>query len=240
MKDEIHMQYTLDLALSDADIDALIQQFHFAPTDKEKITSLYRSVHPLLTPRMYYLVNPEGFPEIAYKDYALCVVTLGSGIDELTSLYLDHNLVSEPYILDCIGLKLLSNSYRHVISVIAENTNLQVEKLDFLGDTYPLSLLPEILSSLSIQDIHTTDGYMMIPMKSVCMLLPLTAQQTDTQSDACLNICSTCPNLTCTNRQDKPSLTSDILQPHSYGYQRIFGNDTPTERNPVWKDHLHP
>ena len=60
-----------------------------------------------------YFPCHKGIPEdeVSLSHYAYGFVTLGTGMDELSALYLNHEQIQEAYIVDCISLVLLSKAY---------------------------------------------------------------------------------------------------------------------------------
>ena len=77
-------------------------------------------------------------------------MTLGNGVDELSELYLNHEQLEEAYITDCLSLMLLSNAYEQFAKAVEEESSLYAIELSFLGDEYPLELLPEIFEHVSL------------------------------------------------------------------------------------------
>lgn len=93
-------------------------------------------------------------------------MTLGNGADELSELYLNHEQLEEAYIADCLSLMLLSNAYEQFAKAVEEESSLYAIELSFLGDEYPLELLPEIFEHVSPDGIHLTGSNMLMPLKT--------------------------------------------------------------------------
>ena len=79
------------------------------------------------------------------------------------SLYLNHEQLEEAYIADCLSLMLLSNAYEQFAKAVEEESSLYAIELSFLGDEYPLELLPEIFEHVSPDGIHLTGSNMLMP-----------------------------------------------------------------------------
>lgn len=209
------MIYNLSPTLDDKDIKALMNRFHFDATDYALIKVMYQAMLPLVKAKAYY--SFDKIEEIKYKDYATCVISLGKGVDELSELYLSHEQVQEGYIIDCLGLELLSKAYEELLERLEEELNgLYVERLSFLGDDYPITLLPKLFEVTKPKEISYNDSFFMIPSKSASFILPLTSERKTNTKDLC-NTCATCKNLSCPSRKGpKPVL------PRTYGNMQIF------------------
>ena len=209
------MKCKLTPELSSGDWKDFCSRFHFASTDLPHIQAIYTALLPLVECYAYYSVDQD-LDEVSLSHYAYGFVTLGTGLDELSELYLNHEQIQEAYIVDCISLVLLSKAYEEFAHVIENQTNLHLAELSFLGDTYSLDLLPQIYERLAPDAIRLTEGLMLRPLKTATLILHLdTIAHTDLKQ--LCNTCATCKNLSCPSRKASPSPL-----PHTYGAMQIF------------------
>ena len=118
-------------------------------------------------------------------------MTLGNGVDELSELYLNHEQLEEAYIADCLSLMLLSNAYEQFAKAVEEESSLYAIELSFLGDEYPLELLPEIFEHVSPDGIHLTGSNMLKPLKTAALIIKLDSQKRKNIKELC-NTCANC------------------------------------------------
>ena len=209
------MKCKLTPELSSGDWKDFCSRFHFASTDLPHIQAIYTALLPLVECYAYYSLDQD-LDEVSLSHYAYGFVTLGTGLDELSELYLNHEQIQEAYIVDCISLVLLSKAYEEFAHVIENQTNLHLAELSFLGDTYSPDLLPQIYERLAPDAIRLTEGLMLRPLKTATLILHLdTIAHTDLKQ--LCNTCATCKNLSCPSRKASPSPL-----PHTYGAMQIF------------------
>lgn len=209
------MKCKLTPELSSGDWKDFCSRFHFASTDLPHIQAIYTALLPLVECYAYYSLDQD-LDEVSLSHYAYGFVTLGTGIDELSELYLNHEQIQEAYIVDCISLMLLSKAYEEFAHVIENQTNLYPAELSFLGDTYSLDLLPQIYEHLAPDTILLTEGQMLRPLKTATLILHLDTQAHTDLKQLC-NTCATCKNLSCPSRKASVSPL-----PHTYGAMQIF------------------
>ena len=215
----------LQLVLDDKAIDNLIKRYHFSSADRGMLKSLAEAALPLTDGKAYYEIKDDGA-------YALCVCTLGAYFDRLQSIYLDKDCISEGYMLDCIGLELLSFSYEQLIKYLQERYGKWAISMEFIGEKYPMEMLPELLREFDGSGISCNEEFMLSPLKSVLFFLSLSDK--DVGAKPC-DICVNCGNVRCmfrkydSERASVQSRPADIaLQKKqmqmSYGVSRIFSN----------------
>ena len=209
------MKCKLTPELSSGDWKDFCSRFHFASTDLPHIQAIYTALLPLVECYAYYSLDQD-LDEVSLSHYAYGFVTLGTGIDELSELYLNHEQIQEAYIVDCISLMLLSKAYEEFAHVIESQTNLYPAELSFLGDTYSLDLLPQIYEHLAPDTILLTEGQMLRPLKTATLILHLDTKVHTDLKQLC-NTCATCKNLSCPSRKASVSPL-----PHTYGAMQIF------------------
>lgn len=150
--------------LSSKDWKEFCSRFHFDNDKLPLIRAIYTAMLPLVDAFAYYSIKQD-LPGVSLAHYAYGLVTLGNGADELSELYLNHEQLEEAYIADCLSLMLLSNAYEQFAKAVEEESSLYAIELSFLGDEYPLELLPEIFEHVSPDGIHLTGSNMLKPLK---------------------------------------------------------------------------
>ena len=124
------MKCKLTPQLSSDDWKDFCSRFHFSPADLPYIKAIYTALLPLVESCAYYSLD-QNLDGIFLPHYAYGFVTLGNGIDELSELYLDHEQIQEAYIVDCVSLLLLSNSFSsnssHIVCTIHIGQSLIVK-----------------------------------------------------------------------------------------------------------------
>lgn len=220
------MIYKLHPSLSEQELKHLANRFHFESKDLPELTALYKALLPLLDAKAYYEINCLSEP-IEEENYYASLITLGQGIDDLTDLYLSHQQIGPAYMIDCIGLELLSKAYEEFVELLnskaslsfgnqTEAPKLYVTKLSFLGDQYPLEYLKDFFQKLNPRDMSLTDSLFITPSKSASLILPLSKQKQSEAKDLC-NSCVTCNNYSCPSRK-----ASKLALPKTYGNMQIF------------------
>lgn len=209
------MKCELSPGLSSGDWKEFCDRFHFPVTDLPHIQAIYGALLPLVECYAYYSVDQD-LKAVTQPHYAYGFVSLGSGIDELSDLYLNHEQIQEAYIVDCLSLMLLSSAYEEFAHVVEEQTNLYLTELSFLGDTYSLDLLPQIYQNLAPDTIEITDGDMLRPLKTATLILCLDTAKTTDPKQLC-NTCANCRNFSCPSRKASASPL-----PPTYGAMQIF------------------
>ena len=210
-----HMKCKLTPKLSASDWNDFCNRFHFPAKELARIQAIYQALLPLVDCYAYYSLKQD-LPEISLSHYAYGFVTLGNGVDEFSELYLNHEQIQEAYIVDCISLLLLSKAYESFAHMIENESNLYLEKLSFLGDDYPLDLLPQIYSKLSPDGISLTKSNMLSPLKTATLILHLNTKRHATLNQLC-NSCDTCKNFSCPSRKLSAKQIS-----RTYGAMQIF------------------
>ena len=146
--------------LSSKDWKEFCSRFHFDNDKLPLIRAIYTAMLPLVDAFAYYSIKQD-LPGVSLAHYAYGLVTLGNGVDELSELYLNHEQLEEAYIADCLSLMLLSNAYEQFAKAVEEESSLYAIELSFLGDEYPLELLPKIFEHVSPDGIHLTGSNML-------------------------------------------------------------------------------
>lgn len=209
------MKHKLTPGLSSGDWKDFCSRFHFPPEDLSHIQAIYTALFPLIDCCAYYSMEQD-LEEVSFTHYAYGFVTLGNGVDELAELYLNYEQIQEAYIVDCISLMLLSKAYEEFAHVVETQSGLHLAELSFLGDNYPLELLPKIYERLAPDAVYITEGQMLKPLKTATLILHL---DTETHADLkqLCHTCANCRNFSCPSRK-----VSASPLPHTYGAMQIF------------------
>ncbi len=211
------MKCKLKPRLTAADWKNFCDRFHFSSIELPFIQAIYKALLPLVDACAYYSLDQD-ITEISAPHYAYGFVTLGSGVDEFSELYLNHEQLQEAYMVDCISLELLSKAYEEFAHIVEQDSALYLSQLSFLGDTYSLALLPQIYEKLMPDTISLTEGHMLKPLKTATLILHLDIKKHASLAHLC-NSCDACKNYSCPTRK---SSTSSI--PRTYGAMQIFHN----------------
>ena len=170
-------------------------------------------------------------------------MTLGAGVDELQEAYLAEGKLTEAYMVEVLGSEILLLAYTTYNTFVAENTDAVVKRYYFLGtgekvvlkgnpgkgdseaDAQALDLrleaLPGILERSGLP-VTCTEGYCMLPKKSVAFYAELTKDK----AVSCEGICMGCGREDCPNRMAVRNHTQGnrtLDRPLTYGYARILG-----------------
>lgn len=189
-------QKNFRITLEKEDLKNMIRKYHFRKEDFTSLQSLNRMLVPLLQAKAYYIWKEKG-DRISYEKYAVVFLTLGDGADALQEIYLCRNCLSEAYMIECIALELLTKAYEEFVKMLQKETGTWAVKIDFLGDTYPLNILPDLYKEFGKMDISYNEKFVLSPGKSVVFLLPVSEKKTE---NPC-NICKNCENQDCLFRQ---------------------------------------
>ena len=189
------MKCKLTPGLSSGDWNEFCSRFHFPSNDLPHIQAIYTALLPLIESYAYYSLDQD-LDGVSLPHYAYGLVTLGNGVDELSELYLNHEQIQEAYIVDCISLMLLSQSYEAFAHVVERQSSLHLTELSFLGDAYSLDLLPQIYGRLAPDDIRLTEGQMLRPLKTATLILHLDTK-THTNLKQLCNTCANCRKMCC-------------------------------------------
>ncbi len=220
-------------------INQVIKRYHFLEQDKESLSVLYQALLPLIRTEVFYIWNPvlktEEMPKCETmqsnvdagdernEDQALVFLSLGKAMDEFQSLYMDAGCLREVYMLECIGLELLTEAYEEFVKQVQQDTHKWAKRLEFVGDNCPIETLPGLYRQVFTEPgpITYSEQCILSPKKSVAFFLVMSDKKVD--SKPC-HICSQCKNTDCIFRQTTPdSEKSYTGNQYSYGYQRFFG-----------------
>ncbi|MCR5671564.1 MAG: hypothetical protein K6G10_11220 [Butyrivibrio sp.] len=169
----------LDVSLDEACLEQLVRRYHFKDKDKRDIERLYRLVSPRVHPQFHYVTDSDA-GQAAEKflggdlTSALVVLTLGPAFDSLQNALLEKGEIGDAYIVDCLGLEILSRAYEKLDEKLFELTGLYPGDYVFAGDErLPLEKVPELMGMLAQPLVSYNEAFLLIPKKSVLFMAPL-------------------------------------------------------------------
>lgn len=188
------------------------EKYHYLPEDRERLKRVAGSMKKHMDREacwQQYFFRKNGIP------FSGAAMTLGTGLDELQEQYEKEGHLTEGYMLETLAGEILLAAYEAYNNWIAENTPYHVARYYFPGSEadYTMELLPELIEKLSVP-ISCTEGYCMIPKKSVAFYAELTKDR----EVRCRGICTGCGRRDCPNR-------AQTGRPLPYGYARILGKE---------------
>ncbi|MCD7825717.1 MAG: hypothetical protein LUH14_07150 [Clostridiaceae bacterium] len=222
----------IKVELAERELWGLLNRYHFQEKDFSLLQSFYLAALPLLHAKAYYLWKQKDESSLHAKayylwkqknepslhdEYLIVFLTLGDAIDELQEIYASRKCLTEAYVLECLALEFLEKAYGEFIRQIQKESGKWAIKIDFLGDTYPIELLPELYRQFGEMDIRYNEKLVLSPAKSVVFFLPMSEKQAG--NGGVCRVCDHCGNISCVLRRE-----SIPMQP-TYGYQRIFGQE---------------
>lgn len=196
------MNFTpLNVSLDEACIPDFIRRFHFNQTDKREILKVARVLLPRVHAQFHYVVEDKDkslVKETKAEKVATVVVTLGKAFDELQESYAAKKDIHGAYIIDCLGLELLSRAYDELDDKLHELTGLYAGDYIFAGeDRLPLGKLPDLMTKLGQKIVTYNEAYVLIPKKSVVVEIPLFKRKTKKHG-----LCAFCDNEDCELRRE--------------------------------------
>lgn len=229
-------------------LEAVLGKAHYAPEDRELLWSVLERVLGCMAGEAGWSAKPVCIGEADCKEKASgdfdsgvreVVMTLGAGVDVLQEAYLAEGKLTEAYMVEVLGSEILLLAYTTYNTFVAENMDAVVKRYYFLGtgekvvlkkgdfgdDAQALDLRLEALPGMlerSGLPVTCTEGYCMIPKKSVAFYAELTKDK----AAACEGICMGCGREDCPNRMAAGNRTQGnrtLDRPLTYGYARILG-----------------
>lgn len=208
----------LELSLSTKQIKQVLRRYHFKDTDFSLLEQIYNGMLPLLRAKAFAVWKwNKQLPQIDMEEFCTVFLTLGSAIDSYQDLYAQNVGVAEAYMIDCLAAELLQVAYEKTVEQIEKRSKRWVGKIIFLGEKYPMDLVPVLAGEMGEMEISYNECFVLSPRKSVVFLLPFSETK---QEDNC-HICTQCKNLTCSQRKRE----GEVLP---YGYEKILGGRKPT------------
>ena len=184
----------IEVSLDENCISDFIRRYHFNEDDKNEIVRLYRKVFPRVHAAFYHVIEED---EKGDKS-AIVVASLGRAFDEFQSVLVREEDIHGAYIVDCLGLELLSLAYSKIDEKLHEFTGLFPGGYVFAGsDELPLERIPEIMKMLGQKKIKYNEAFVLIPKKSVLFVTKLHKEKQEKHSR-----CSMCNAVKCTLRME--------------------------------------
>ncbi|WP_292211256.1 cob(I)yrinic acid a,c-diamide adenosyltransferase [Butyrivibrio sp.] len=193
----------IEVSLDENCFDAFIRRYHFNDSDKLEIIRTYRKIAPRVHAIFHYVLEKDKNG----NEFALVVASLGRAIDEYQNMFLSKENIQQAYIVDCLGLELLSLAYDKIDEMLHEKTGLFAGGYQFAGsDVFPLEELPEAMKKLGQKKIRYNDAYVLLPKKSVVFRTPLYKEKQEKHSR-----CSGCSAKNCSFRSSEYSGVTVVL-----------------------------
>ncbi len=193
----------IEVSLDEGCIDAFIRRYHFNDNEKAEIIRIYRKIAPRVHAIFHHIIEEDKDGEKS----ALVVASLGRAIDEFQNNLLEKGNIQEAYIVDCLGLDLLSLAYEKIDERLHESTGLYAGGYQFAGsDDFPLESIPEAMKKLGQKKIRYNDAFVLVPKKSVVFRTQLFEKQQEKHSK-----CSSCSAKKCVFRSSEYTGTAKGL-----------------------------
>lgn len=204
MKKDIKRRSLL-VELTKQDRIELAERYHFKESDLPEIDMLYDALYPLTDAEVCYRIWPELEKG---KRAAICVVTLGAGVDAMQEIYTQSEEMLQVYMLECLGSTMLEKAYKQVENILLLETGLHVSRYQFPGNETPVEQVQDILGEMSVRmedmPVSCSEACVMSPKKSVVYIVGLEKEK----ADAC--ICDTCQKKDCAHRQGKKGILQKL------------------------------
>lgn len=185
----------LNVSLDENCFPDFIKRYHFNQEDKNEIIKLYRKVHPRVHAIFHHIVE-EG--EDGTK-VATVVASLGRAFDEYQNVLVRQQDIHGAYIVDCLGLELLSKAYDEIDKKIHELTGLYTGGYTFAGSPeLPLEKIPAIMKKLGQKKIRYNEAFVLVPKKSVLFTTKLYDKEQESHSK-----CAKCNAKNCSMRMEE-------------------------------------
>ena len=185
----------LNVSLDENCFSDFIKRYHFNEEDKKEIIKLYRKVHPRVHAIFHYIVEDDK----ESGKVATVVASLGRAFDEYQNVLVRQQDIHGAYIVDCLGLELLSKAYDQIDAKIHEMTGLYTGGYTFAGSKeIPLEELPAIMKKLGQKKIRYNEAYVLVPKKSVLFTTRLYEKEQESHSK-----CAGCNAKNCSMRMEE-------------------------------------
>lgn len=190
------------------------EKYHYEKESLEQLTALFHEVCIKGSFIEVYqrTIMREEYALLPVDRAELMALTLGNWIDEWQEYDLEHENLTNAYMLDCVCNELLLMLYRQLNRQYAIETGRYVKRYHFIGEKIPLEEMPTLLALLDQAEITSNAYGVLLPKKSVVFLAETTTQR----EEECQGICQFCMRATCPNKSSQGFHLT-------YGYQKIFG-----------------
>ncbi len=190
------------------------EKYHYEKESLEQLTALFHEVCIKGSFIEVYqrTIMREEYALLPVDRAELMALTLGNWIDEWQEYDLEHENLTNAYMLDCVCNELLLILYQQINRQYAIETGRYVKRYHFIGEKIPLEEMPRLLALLDQTKIKSNAYGVLLPKKSVVFF----AETTNQQEEECQGICQFCTRATCPNKSSQGFHLT-------YGYQKIFG-----------------
>ena len=231
-------------------LETILKKAHYEEDDRELLWSVLEQVLSRMEDGADWhagnvkLAGTADAPEAEDLIAQAVVMTRGAGVDELQEELLGEGKLTDAYMVEVLGSEILLLAYGAYNAWIKEHTEFSVKRYYFLGSaksaefggrkvqgsdvarsgveiSLELETLPAILERSGLP-VTCTEGYCMVPKKSVAFYAELTKDKTVT----CEGICMGCGREDCPNRMaagERQQGNRALDRPLTYGYAQILG-----------------
>ena len=101
----------INVSLDEECIASFVRRYHFSKDEKNDIYRAYKQLKPRVHACFHYYIenaDKQGLP-VCYV-----VMTLGKAFDELEESLLEKGDIQKAYMIDCLGLELMSLAYNEI------------------------------------------------------------------------------------------------------------------------------
>ncbi len=215
-------------------LESVMSKAHYASEDRELLVDVLGKILDCMEEDAAW-----GAKDVGAGRAQEVVMTLGAGVDKLQEALLAEGKLSEAYMVEVLGSEILLLAYTVFNSWVKEHTDFVVKRYYFLGMgekaviggadgkekaaevDLRLAALPEMLERSGLS-VACTEGYCMVPKKSVAFYAELSKDR----AVVCEGVCLGCGRKDCQNRMEagERARGNRVLdRPLTYGYARIFG-----------------
>jgi cob(I)alamin adenosyltransferase len=174
----------LNVSLDEKCMSQFIRRYHFNDNDKKEIDKLCRQLTPRVHAEFHYCMTDDTFKDAG--KVAAVVMTLGTAFDELQDSFIKKGDIHRAYIVDCLGIEIMSIAYDRIDEKLHELTGLYAGGYIFTGsDELPLSETPRLMSLLGQKVITYNESFVLMPKKSVLFEVPLYGNKVE-KHDRCV------------------------------------------------------
>lgn len=185
MKKRIQKELSLK-ALTKQEIRTLAERFHFGESDLPEMEALCAVLYPLLHVQVCCLLKER---------QAVCLVTLGEGIDKIQEECMQEGELLRAYMLDCLGNVILEKVYEEVEDILCRETGKYAGQYQFPEGEQILEWGKDLVNE-NESIVRFLKMGMMKPKKSVLYAVSLGEREEKRKN----SICESCSKKDCRYR----------------------------------------
>ena len=227
-------------------VENVMRKAHYHSEDRELLWEVLKEILECMEDAVFRDWEVEGLNDPKVR---AVVMTLGAGVDRLQEAFLSEGKLTEAYMVEVLGSEILLRAYGAYNAWVKAQGKYVVRRFYFLGareesgdgggateeagrsgdgkgakkaePSLSLDTLPGLLEKSGLP-VTCTEGFCMIPKKSVAFYAELSQDATA----VCEGICMGCGRKDCPNRMEAGRSISGnrtLDHPLTYGYARILG-----------------